>query len=171
MKLFSELRANYNLIQELAEVFGSDRELMKKVRDFQKRLSELEKLNQDNCMRLAQAEAEELLQRMEKAKRRVISQKFENYPNDTLRAIADLIRERAQDSVGIIYQEAQGKINYLLFVGPALVKKYPANKLMKDVSKILGGGGGGRPHLAEGGGGNPKKVADAVAYLEGLINK
>ena len=171
MKLFSELRANYTLIQELAEVFGSDRELMKKVRDSQKRLSDLEKLNQENCTRLAQAEAEELLQRMAKEKRQIISQKFENYSTDTLRAIADMIRERAGDSMGIIYQETRGKINYLLFVGPALVKKYPANKLMKDVSKILGGGGGGRPHLAEGGGGDPKKVADALAYLEDLIKK
>jgi alanyl-tRNA synthetase len=171
LKLFSEIRANYNLIQELVDVFGSERELMKKVRDFQSRMRELEKLNQENCMRLAQIEAEELLQRMAKEKRRVISQKFEKYSNETLRAIADLIRERAQDSMGIIYQEIKGKINYLLFVGPALTKKYPANKLMNDVSKILGGGGGGRPHLAEGGGGNPKKVADAVDYLESLIKK
>ena len=40
---------------------------------------------------------------------------------------------------------------------------------MKEVSKILGGGGGGRPHLAEGGGGDPKKIKEAISFLENLL--
>ncbi len=171
MNLLSELRSKFNLTKELTDVFGSDKDLMKRVYDFQGRLKELEKLNQDHCIRIAQIEAADLIRRTEKEKKRVISKEFEKYPIDTLRAIADLIREKAQDSIGIIYQKTKGKINYLLFVGPALVKQHPANKLIKEVSKILGGGGGGRPHLAEGGGGDPKKLPDAISYLKTLIKK
>jgi alanyl-tRNA synthetase len=81
-----------------------------------------------------------------------------------------MVREQSPDSSGILYQETSGKINYLLYVGPELVKRFPANKLIKEVSRILGGGGGGRPHLAEGGGGDPKKIAEAVVYLEKTIS-
>jgi len=163
MKLFSELRANYSLIRELAEVFGSDKELIKKARDFHERLKELERINQENSVRLAHIEAEDLLAAMKKKQHHVISREF--------RAIADLMRERAKDSLGLLYQETRGKINYLLFVGPNLAKKHPADKLIIDITKILGGGGGGKPHLAEGGGGNPKKVADAKAYLDKIIRE
>jgi alanyl-tRNA synthetase len=171
MKLFTELRTKYNLTQRLAELFGSDKDLMKKVHDFHSRLRELERINAQNCIRIARVEAAELLKRMEKEKKQVISKKFENYSIETLRAVADLIRDKSHDSIGMIYQETKGKINYLLFVGPNQVKKHPANGLMKEVSRILGGGGGGRPHLAEGGGGDPKKISDAIAYLESLIKK
>jgi alanyl-tRNA synthetase len=86
-----------------------------------------------------------------------------------LRAIADFVREHAKDSIGLLYQETEGKITYLLFVGPNMVKRYPADKLIIEISNVLGGGGGGRPHLAEGGGGNPKKVAKAIAFLETTV--
>ena len=169
MNLFRDIRKNYATIQELVQSFGADKELLKKVREFQQRMKDLERQNQENCSRLARIEADKLLARMHKEKSHVISHKFENYPSETMRAIADYIREKAHDSAGILYQETKGKVNYLLFVGPELVKKYPASKLMKEISKILGGGGGGKPHLAEGGGGDSTKVAEAVAHLKKII--
>jgi len=169
LSLFEDFRRYYSLVQQLTQTFGAEGNLMKKVHEFQQRQKDLERINQDNALRLARTEAKELIAEVKKEKRRVISHKFENYPNETMRAIADIIRDQAQDSVGILYQEAEGSINYLLFVGPNLVKKYPASRLIKEVSKVLGGGGGGRPHLAEGGGGDPKKVAEAVAYLKKIV--
>jgi len=166
MNLFADFRRCYSIVQQLTQTFGAEKDLIKKVHEFQQRQKDLERVNQENSLRLAQIEAQEMIATAKKEKRRVISRRFENYPNETLRAIADLIREQAQDSLGILYQETEGKINYLLFVGAALVKKHPANKLVKDVSRILGGGGGGRSHLAEGGGGDPKKISDVVSYLK-----
>jgi alanyl-tRNA synthetase len=169
MHLFSEIRRNYAIIQELYKTCGTDKDLQNKVREFNQRIKDLEKVHQENCMRLARVEAQELLDKMQKEKLRVISHEFKNYPSETLRGIADFIRERAHDSAGIFYQKTRGKINYLLFVGPNLAQRFPANKLMKEISGILGGGGGGKPHLAEGGGGDPSKITAAVAYLEKLI--
>jgi alanyl-tRNA synthetase len=169
MHLFTEIRKYYSLIRELNQTFSADKNLLKKVREFQKRSKDLEKINLQNSLRLARAEAQELISRVKKEKGVIISQQFENYPKDTLRAIADTVREQAKDTVGLLYQETEGKLMYLIFVGPNLVKKYPAQELIKKISKILGGGGGGRPHLAEGGGGNIKKVADTVAFLKKTI--
>jgi alanyl-tRNA synthetase len=167
---FDESRKNFTQMQELHGIFGTDKDLLQKIREFQQKMRDLEKANQDNCMRLARVEAAELLSKMKKEKNRFVSHRFDDYAGDTMRAIADMIREQAKDTIGIFYQETRGKINYLLFVGPELVKRHPADKLVKDISKIFGGGGGGRPHLAEGGGGDPKKIDKVLTYLEELVS-
>jgi alanyl-tRNA synthetase len=128
-------------------------------------MRELEKTGQENLMRLARMEAEGLIS----AAGPIITHRMDSYPDEAMRAVADLIRERRPDSVGLLYRETDGKINYLIFVGPRLVKDHPANTLVKEVAKVLGGGGGGRPHMAEGGGGNPGKIPEAIAHLKQLI--
>lgn len=169
LKLFEELRKSMCTVKEIARIFGTDKEVVRKAYDFQSRLKELERLTQERTTRVVRAEADELLKKIKKERKRVIVQKFDNYDIQALRMIADVLRENAQDSIGILYNEVKGKINYLLFVGQDLVKKHPANKLIKEISAILGGGGGGKSHMAEGGGGNPKKISKAVTYLKNLV--
>ncbi|MDH4210512.1 MAG: alanine--tRNA ligase [candidate division WOR-3 bacterium] len=171
MQLFYEVREKYAQIHELAQIFGSEKDLIDRVNDFQQRLRELEKINQENLARLAKMEAEDLLQNMKKSGTRVFSIRLDKYPAEIMRAAADQIRGQSPDSVGIIYQEVGGKINYLICAGEEMIKTHPANKLIKDISKILGGGGGGKPHLAEGGGGDPEKIKETIAFLEKSINK
>ncbi|UCF71537.1 MAG: alanine--tRNA ligase [candidate division WOR-3 bacterium] len=167
---FEEFRKSYAQIQELNGIFGTDKDLLQKVHDFQSRMHELEKANQDNCLRIARVEAAEMLARMKKERSHFISQQFADYSSDAMRAIADILRETEKGAIGILYQESRGKINYLLFVGPELIDKHPADKLVKDISRIFGGGGGGRPHLAEGGGGDPKKIQKVLTFLKELAS-
>jgi len=170
-RLFEEFRKTFHAVKEISHIFGTDRELIKKAYDFQERLKELEKINQENNARLARMEAHELLTRIKSKKTEIISKKYDAYDLETMRMIADSIREQKKDSIGILYNEAKGKVNYLIFVGHDLVKTYPANKLIKEVSQIIGGGGGGRPHMAEGGGGDPHKISEAIAHLKTSIRK
>jgi alanyl-tRNA synthetase len=171
MQLFSDFREKYAQIHELAQIFGSEKDLIHRVNEFQQRLHELEKTNQENLTRLARIETESLLQKMKREETRVFSIKLDKYPAEIMRTAADQIRGQSPDSVGMIYQEVRGRINYLICAGDNMTKTHPANKLIKDISKILGGGGGGKPHLAEGGGGDPKKIKEAVAFLEKTVNK
>lgn len=165
MRLFALLRNQYAQIQQLVQVFGSEEHLIDKVHDFQRRMREIEKAGQENLMRLARMEAEALINRAGG----FIAHRMDDFPDDAMRTVADLIRERVPDSIGFLYRETNGRINYLIFVGPHRVKDHPANDLVKKVSKVLGGGGGGRPHLAEGGGGDPGKIPEAIAHLEKLV--
>ncbi len=171
LRLFEELRKNFRAVKEISQIFGTDRDPVKKAKDFQERLKELEKINQDNTTRLARIEAQELLTKIKADKSRIIVKRYNEYSVETMRMIADSIRAQTRDSVGILYNEAKGEITYLIFVGQALMKTHPANKLIKEVSKILGGGGGGRPHMAEGGGGNPKRIPEAIDYIKTIIQQ
>jgi alanyl-tRNA synthetase len=171
MQLFHEFREKYAQIHELVQIFGAEKELVDRVNDFQQRYRELEKMNQDNLAHLAKIEAEDLLRKMKESKTRVFSIRLDKYPAEIMRTVVDQIRGQSPDSVGIIYQEVVCKINYLICAGEKMIKTHPANKLIKDISEILGGGGGGKPHLAEGGGGDPKKMKEAIAFLEKSMNK
>jgi len=171
MQLFSELREKYIQVHELTQIFGSEKDLIKKVNDFQQRFRDLEKMHQENLARLVRIEIEDLVRKMKKEGSRVFNIELDNYPAQTMREAADHIRERSPDSIGLIYQKVKGKVNYLICAGDNINKKYPANKLMKGISNILGGGGGGKNHLAEGGGGDPKKIKEAVAFLEKTVSK
>ncbi len=169
LRLFEALRKSVSTIKELSQILGTDKDLIKKAYDFQERLKELEKLHRETSVQLARIKANELVRKLKKEKSKIIAQQFDKYSPDAIRLTADFIREDTKNCIGILYQEINGKLNYLIFVGQNLVKKRPANKLIKDVSKILGGGGGGRPHMAEGGGGDPKKVAEAIDFLKNKI--
>ncbi len=171
LRLFETLRRSLTTTKEIAQILGADKNIVKKVYDFRDRLKELEKINQDNRVRLAHIEAKDLLMKMQKEQTRIITHQFDVYDTEALRTIADLIRDQAKDVLGIFYQEIKGKVNYLIFVGQDLVKEYPANKLIKEVGKIIGGGGGGRPHMAEGGGGDPQKISETTAFLKNKFKK
>ncbi len=169
LRLFENLRKSVNIIKEISQILGTDKDLIKKVYDFQERLKELEKLHQETGAQLARIKANELVKKLKKEKLKIIAQQFDKYSPDAMRLTADFIRKDVNDCIGILYQKVSGKINYLIFVGQDLVKEHPANKLIKEISKILGGGGGGKPHMAEGGGGDPKRIPDAINYLKTKI--
>jgi alanyl-tRNA synthetase len=169
LRLFENLRKSVNIIKEISQILGTDKDLIKKVYDFQERLKELEKLHQETGAQLARIKANELVKKLKKEKLKIIAQQFNKYSPDAMRLTADFIRKDVNDCIGILYQKVSGKINYLIFVGQDLVKEHPANKLIKEISKILGGGGGGKPYMAEGGGGDPKRIPDAINYLKTKI--
>jgi alanyl-tRNA synthetase len=56
--------------------------------------------------------------------------------------------------------------------GAVAVKKgVNAGEVVREVSPIIGGGGGGKPNFAQGGGTKPEKLEDAVKAAEKLIKK
>lgn len=166
LRLLKHLRKNDATIKDLSRLIGSkDKNLVKWVKETQFQLRKTEKEYEDALAELANTEAMVLLAKMWEEKGNFIAQELKNFGPKGMRMVADIIREKAQDSMGILYERVRGKLNYLVFVGKVLTKKHPAHKLIKELSRILGGGGGGRPHMAEGGGGDPQKTHDAIAFL------
>jgi alanyl-tRNA synthetase len=50
-------------------------------------------------------------------------------------------------------------------------KNLAAGKIVGDIAKIVGGGGGGRPHLATAGGKDVTKINDALDQVEEIVKK
>ena len=84
----------------------------------------------------------------------------------------DLLK-RAQQAcdpfAGVVLSVVDGEVQVVAAVAPSLVAKVKAGDLVKVVTGILGGGGGGRPELAQGKGKDAGRLAEAVTAAEAAL--
>ena len=80
-----------------------------------------------------------------------------------LRELGDQLKEKLIDGVVVLLSEKEGKVNLIaMATDGAMAKGAHAGNLIKGIAGIVGGGGGGRPNMAQAGGKNPAGVADAL---------
>ena len=95
---------------------------------------------------------------------------FKNVPADVLRGAVDDIISRDEAAVCLFSIESEGKVQLVAGCGPAAVKAGAhAGNLLKAVSPIVGGGGGGRPNSAQSGGKLPEKLGEAMKEAERIL--
>ena len=83
---------------------------------------------------------------------------------DELRQAADLIRAKLPDSAFILGAEHNGKVNLVGMASESAVHAgVHMGKVVSAAAKICGGGGGGKPGMAQAGGKNPEKLSEAVS--------
>lgn len=164
--LLEELRRYRDIVKKASEFLGSDTNILDRIEEFQNRLKMLENINQRQTAKLSALIAKEII--AETKDQRYIIKRLDGFTNEAMRQVADFIREKEKDKLGILYDIVHNRVNYLVFVGDELKDKLPAQNLIKAISKVIGGGGGGKPHLAEGGGGKPEKIPELLAYFKTL---
>jgi alanyl-tRNA synthetase len=85
---------------------------------------------------------------------------------------ANEIMKRNEATVVLFYGANGKNARVLVMAGEVAVKKgVNANDVVRVVSAIIGGGGGGKPNFAQGGGTQPEKLQDAVKVAEETIRK
>ena len=101
----------------------------------------------------------------------VVATKLEDATADVLRTMGDGIKEKAPNMVAVLSSVNGEKVNLLCVCGPEAVKKGAhAGKIIKEVAKIVGGGGGGRPDSATAGGKNPAKLEEALESVNNIVD-
>lgn len=89
---------------------------------------------------------------------------------DALRSTADELKLKLPEAVLVLGAAMDDKVNFVVAVPQALVKQgLHAGKLVKEVAAVCGGGGGGRPDMAQAGGKDASKLAEALAKAEELV--
>jgi alanyl-tRNA synthetase len=72
--------------------------------------------------------------------------------------------------VGLVAVLSDGKVTFIVKAGSDAVKRgVHAGNLVREVAKIAGGGGGGRPDFATAGGKSPDRVDEALESVPGLL--
>ena len=80
-----------------------------------------------------------------------------------LRNLGDQLKEKLGESVVVLVSETGGKVNLMATATERAQKKGAhAGNLIKAVAALVGGGGGGRPGMAQAGGKNPAGIPDAL---------
>ena len=91
-----------------------------------------------------------------------------------LRELGDQLKEKLGQGVVVLASDCDGKVNLIaMATDDAMAKGAHAGNLIKSIAGKVGGGGGGRPNMAQAGGKNPAGIKDAIAEaktaLEGQI--
>ena len=89
---------------------------------------------------------------------------------DAVRSLGDSIKDKNPDSVAVFAIHSGEKLNFLAVCGRnAVANGAHAGNILREVSAVTGGKGGGRPDSAMSGGRDISKIADALALVETLL--
>lgn len=92
---------------------------------------------------------------------------------DEMKAFGDELRNKMKDGVGLLVSEVEGKVGLVCVVSDGLIKEKSLNagKIVGDVAKLLGGGGGGKPHLATAGARDVAGMDKALSEFGNIVSK
>ena len=139
---------------------------MQETDDLRRRLSGMERS-------LLRAEAETLLQGVSDVDGvRVVAGRTSANNADGMREMGDFIRDKLSSCVVTLGALAEGSPILVAMVTPDLVERgLNAGSIARDAAKLMGGGGGGRPEMAQAGGRRPERLDDALAAVPNLIRE
>ena len=93
---------------------------------------------------------------------RVLAREVPPAPANELRDIADNLRSKLGSGVVVIGTRSDGNVSLVAAVSKDLVSKVKAGELVKKLSAIVGGGGGGRPDFAQAGGKDASRITELL---------
>ncbi|SMP49042.1 alanine--tRNA ligase [Anoxynatronum buryatiense] len=102
----------------------------------------------------------------------VVITSLEGQSMDALRELGDRIKEKAGSAAILLASHEEDKVHIMATLSKDLVEKgLHAGKLVKEVAAITGGGGGGRPDMAQAGGKKPDKIPEALSRAMEMIQQ
>ena len=100
-----------------------------------------------------------------------LAAKVDNVDMNGLRDLGDSLKEKLADGVIVLASGMDGKVNLVAMVtDAAMAKGAHAGNLIKGIAALVGGGGGGRPNMAQAGGKNPAGIDDCLKEAANVLS-
>ena len=98
----------------------------------------------------------------------VIIAKLENYEPKKMREACELLNKKFN---GVIFLTSiyENKINIIVSISKNYTNKFNASEIIKSLSNIIGGGGGGNPQIAQGGGTEINSQSKSIEAFKNII--
>ena len=101
---------------------------------------------------------------------KVLAAKVEGVKVDSLREMADVLKDKLGSCIIVLGSVFEDRPSFIAMVTPDLVQKgYNAGDIVKKVAQVTGGGGGGKPGMAQAGGKDKSRVDEAIQLVKTLI--
>jgi alanyl-tRNA synthetase len=136
-------------------------------------LQETEKTIKELQRKLARSQFEEMLTEAHEVNGvQVLSLKVNAPDVAMLREMSDWFRDRLGSAVVVLATEIDGKPSLIATVTPDLTEQgLHAGQLVKEVAKVVGGGGGGKPTMAQAGGRDASRLGEALTKVDNLVSQ
>ena len=164
-----------NLNQAAACAKTTPANLVEKIGHLQAEVKALSSENESLKSKLAQNSLGNVMDEVKEVKGvKLLATKLSGVDMNGLRDLGDQLKEKLGDGVVVLLSEQDGKVNMIAMATDLAVKAGAhAGNLIKGIAALVGGGGGGRPNMAQAGGKNPAGISaaieEAVKVLEGQI--
>ncbi|MEG9296915.1 alanine--tRNA ligase [Mangrovibacillus sp. Mu-81] len=163
------LNEQVSLLKEASnKLKANPKDLVNRVDALMLEMKELQRENESLAAKLSNIEAGSLTDQVKVIDGiNVLSAKVAAGDSNALRTMMDDLKQKLGSAVIVLGTAGDGKVNVIAGVTKDLVDKgYHAGKLVKEVASRCGGGGGGRPDMAQAGGKNPEKLEEALQFVE-----
>jgi alanyl-tRNA synthetase len=167
------LRTEEEALQESAErLKAKPLDLPGKVEKLAETTRQLEREVQRLRARMAGGLAEEALARAQAVDGvRVVTARADDLDARGLRELGDQIRAKLTRGVIVLGAAGEGRVAWVAMVTPDLKGTVHAGHLVREVARLTGGDGGGRPDLAEAGGKDPGQIETALRAVEEIVRR
>ena len=177
LEALAYLRTLDEQVMEVAQILKAQpSEVGKRVNGLVAQVKDLEREIGQLQAKLGKNEAEGLLKRVKEIEGvQVLAAQVHVSDMEGLRQMADLLRAKLKTGVIVLGAVSEGKVNLVTVVSPIGLSGLHAGQIIKEVAKITGGSGGGRPDMAQAGGKDPSKLGQAIdrvpTILRGFLKK
>ena len=101
---------------------------------------------------------------------KLLAAKVSGVDMNGLRDLGDQLKAKLGEGVVVLASEADGKVNLVAMATEEAMKKGAhAGNLIKGIASCVGGGGGGRPNMAQAGGKNPAGIPSAIVEAKNVL--
>ena len=145
--------------------------LAKKIESFMNEIKALKSENEKLKNKLAKDSLGNVLDNVIKVGDvNLLTVKLENTDMDALRNLGDSLKEKIDNAVIVLASANDGKVSLITMASDGAVKcGAHAGNLIKAIAPLVGGGGGGRPNMAQAGGKNPSGIDNALSEAEKIL--
>lgn len=146
--------------------------LVKKIETMQDEIKALQAENQKLKDKAAKEALGDVMNQIQEIKGiKVLAAKVDNVDMNGLRTLGDELKAKIGEGVVVLAAALDGKVSLVAMATDEAVKKGAhAGNLIKEIASVVGGGGGGRPNMAQAGGKDASKIDDAIAKAVQVID-
>ncbi|MDK2933962.1 MAG: alanyl-tRNA synthetase [Clostridiales bacterium] len=162
------------LLEQIATIVkSSPSDVTKKVETLINELKTSQKEVESLRSKLARSSANDIMSNVVKVKGiKTVTARMDELNIDGLRNMGDTLKDKLGSGVVILATANDGKVNFVAMATKDVVAKgIHVGNIIREVAKITGGGGGGRPDMAQAGGKDASKIDDALNQVTSLIEQ
>jgi alanyl-tRNA synthetase len=151
-------------------VRGNSDDAVDKIKKLLDRQKELEREIQKLRSQFEKDQVPELLDKKQSVDgANVLITRVDGVDAKRLRDLVDQVKARLGSGVVVLASVEDGNVNLVASVSQDLTRRYHAGNIIKELARLVGGGGGGRPDFAQAGGKEPARLDAALKRAEELI--
>lgn len=171
MKYYADMEKS---LHEAAKIAKSEPNgLAKKIQSLHDEIKALSSENEKLKAKMANDSVGDVLGSVEEVKGvKLLATKVADVDMNGLRNLGDQLKEKIGGGVVVIVSTTADKANVIVMADDdAISKGAHAGNMIKEIAKCVGGGGGGRPNMAQAGGKNPAGADEAVAKAKEILEQ